>query len=56
MGLKLICCGESVKLDEFPANYSHQFIGRCKKCDTAFGIEDLTEISDEMSDYEDEND
>ncbi len=58
MGLKidLICCGESVKLEQFPANYPNDFMGRCGKCQTAFGIQDLTEILDEDEDEdEDEN-
>lgn len=46
--VKLICCGSPVTLDEQPANYGHQFIGRCKTCGNTYGIEDLTEIADEF--------
>lgn len=46
--LKLTCCNSPITLEELPANYGHQFIGRCDKCGNTYGIEDITEISDEF--------
>ena len=48
--INLTCCGESVELDEFPSNYPSEFMGRCAKCKTVWGIQDLTELSDEFDD------
>ena len=41
--IKLMCCESPITLEELPANYGHQFIGRCEKCGNSYGIEDLTD-------------
>lgn len=46
--VKLICCNSPIILEDMPGNYSNNFIGRCEKCGKTYGIEDLTELSDEF--------
>ena len=42
--VSLACCGCPITLEELPGNYNHNFIGRCKKCGIAFGIEKFSDV------------
>lgn len=42
--VSLSCCGSPITLEEMPGNYNHNYIGRCKKCGIAFGVEKLSDV------------